>query len=329
MRCGRRRGGDPLATEVGAANTLRRRGGVWEAANTDVDGFLAPLSQARTADRCDGARATVLGGGGSARRRRPRAALEGRARSRCSARRAEQAREVAEALGAQTAAWPPAPKSWDLLVNCTPLGGAHLRAESPLPGGPFDGRLVYDLTYGPASRRSCVRRAPRGAPRSTALSMLVAQAERQFAWWTGRPADAGVMDAAARAAVAPQRVDTGAVVSGAGAPRPGTNAGRGRTRHAYSDVRGIHRSRAAQHLRARLQEVVADLLTPVSAFLKFAEQSDYSFLFESVEGGEQVARYSFLGKDPFLILRARDGKVLMERAGQETEADRGVRADAA
>jgi anthranilate synthase component 1 len=70
------------------------------------------------------------------------------------------------------------------------------------------------------------------------------------------------------------------------------------------------------------KEVVADLLTPVSAFLKFAEQSDYSFLFESVEGGEQVARYSFLGKDPFLILRARDGKVLMERAGQETESDK-------
>ena len=49
---------------------------------------------------------------------------------------------------------------------------------------------------------------------------------------------------------------------------------------------------------------MADLLTPVSAFLKIAEHSDYAFLLESVEGGEQVARYSFLGKDPFLILRA-------------------------
>ena len=51
------------------------------------------------------------------------------------------------------------------------------------------------------------------------------------------------------------------------------------------------------------KEIVADLLTPVSAFLKIAEHSDYAFLLESVEGGEQVARYSFLGKDPFLILR--------------------------
>ena len=52
------------------------------------------------------------------------------------------------------------------------------------------------------------------------------------------------------------------------------------------------------------KEIVADLLTPVSAFLKIAEDADYAFLLESVEGGEHVGRYSFLGKDPFLILRA-------------------------
>ena len=51
------------------------------------------------------------------------------------------------------------------------------------------------------------------------------------------------------------------------------------------------------------KEVVADLLTPVSAFLKIAEDADYAFLLESVEGGEHVGRYSFLGKDPFVILR--------------------------
>ena len=56
-----------------------------------------------------------------------------------------------------------------------------------------------------------------------------------------------------------------------------------------------------------VKELVADLLTPVSAFLKVAEHSDYAFLLESVEGGEHVGRYSFLGKDPFLILRGRDG----------------------
>src|SRR5262245_24018788 len=70
------------------------------------------------------------------------------------------------------------------------------------------------------------------------------------------------------------------------------------------------------------KEIVADLLTPVSAFLKIAEHADYAFLLESVEGGEHVGRYSFLGKDPFLILRARDGKTTIERAGATTESDR-------
>jgi anthranilate synthase component 1 len=69
------------------------------------------------------------------------------------------------------------------------------------------------------------------------------------------------------------------------------------------------------------KEIVADMLTPVSAFLKIAEHSDYAFLLESVEGGEQVARYSFLGKDPFLILRSRNGRTVVERAGQTTESE--------
>jgi anthranilate synthase component I len=68
-----------------------------------------------------------------------------------------------------------------------------------------------------------------------------------------------------------------------------------------------------------VKEIMADLLTPVSAFLKIAEHSDYAFLFESVEGGEQVARYSFLGKDPFLVLRSRGGNTVVDRSGVTTE----------
>src|SRR6266705_6470255 len=70
------------------------------------------------------------------------------------------------------------------------------------------------------------------------------------------------------------------------------------------------------------KELVADLLTPVSAFLKIAEHADYAFLLESVEGGEHVGRYSFLGKDPFLILRARDGRTTIESGGSVSESDR-------
>ena len=70
-----------------------------------------------------------------------------------------------------------------------------------------------------------------------------------------------------------------------------------------------------------VKEIIADLLTPVSAFLKIAEHSDYAFLFESVEGGERVARYSFLGKDPFLVLKARGSRTTIDRAGVRSETD--------
>jgi len=54
------------------------------------------------------------------------------------------------------------------------------------------------------------------------------------------------------------------------------------------------------------REVVADLETPVSAYLKVA-RGPYSFLLESVEGGERLARYSFIGTEPYRVLQTREG----------------------
>ncbi|MBI4851260.1 MAG: anthranilate synthase component I [Acidobacteria bacterium] len=51
------------------------------------------------------------------------------------------------------------------------------------------------------------------------------------------------------------------------------------------------------------KRVPADLLTPVAAYLRLQDNNPYSFLLESIEGGEQVARYSFLGVKPHLIMR--------------------------
>src|SRR5215468_11390665 len=56
------------------------------------------------------------------------------------------------------------------------------------------------------------------------------------------------------------------------------------------------------------KSVIADFLTPVSAFLKLEKDRSHAFLLESVEGGERIARYSFLGGDPFLIKRYKDGQ---------------------
>ena len=52
-------------------------------------------------------------------------------------------------------------------------------------------------------------------------------------------------------------------------------------------------------------EWVADLETPVSAWYKVCAGRPYSFLLESVEGGENLGRYSFLGCDPVWVLENR------------------------
>src|SRR5262245_19965180 len=56
------------------------------------------------------------------------------------------------------------------------------------------------------------------------------------------------------------------------------------------------------------KSVIADFLTPVSAFLKLEKDRSHAFLLESIEGGERIARYSFLGVDPFLVKRYRNGQ---------------------
>jgi 3-dehydroquinate dehydratase / shikimate dehydrogenase len=187
---------DRLTQAVGAANTLRRDGKGWQATNTDVDGFLAPLD-AVFGTRLRNARAAVLGAGGSAR------AVVAALRSRgvlvtVYARRPEQAQQLAQELDASAGEWPPPAGSWDVLVNCTPLGGAGKRDESPLPRDVVSGPLVYDLTYGSGPSALLRDAKAAGALTIDGLPMLVAQAERQFEWWTGQKPEPGVMANAVR-----------------------------------------------------------------------------------------------------------------------------------
>jgi 3-dehydroquinate dehydratase / shikimate dehydrogenase len=168
---------DDYARRVGATNTLKRCADGWEATNTDVAGFLGPL-----ADRdLGGARVSVLGAGGAARAVIVALNSVGAIPTIC-ARRLEQAREVA-GLGAAIGEWPPRPQSWDILVNCTPLGGMSNPDASPLPGGPFDGRLVYDLNYKPPETRLLKEARAAGCATLNGWPMLQAQARLQFDWW--------------------------------------------------------------------------------------------------------------------------------------------------
>ncbi|UCF97474.1 MAG: anthranilate synthase component I [Spirochaetaceae bacterium] len=63
-------------------------------------------------------------------------------------------------------------------------------------------------------------------------------------------------------------------------------------------------------------EVYADLETPVSAYLKL-RRGENTFLLESVEGGTQIGRYSFLGRDPSIIFEARGRTVTIRRGSQK------------
>jgi len=55
--------------------------------------------------------------------------------------------------------------------------------------------------------------------------------------------------------------------------------------------------------------VAADLETPVSAFLRVAAEEPEAFLLESVEGGEQVGRYTFIGIRPYKKMTAKGGRI--------------------
>lgn len=63
------------------------------------------------------------------------------------------------------------------------------------------------------------------------------------------------------------------------------------------------------------RRMLADVLTPVSLFLSIRKNADYPFLFESVEGGEHLARYSFIGKNPYQVLKF-DGEIVTLTEGE-------------
>ena len=185
---------DDRTAAIGAVNTLRRSPEGWEGRNTDLDGFMAPLA-GRT---LRGRRVAVLGAGGAARSVALALDAAGAAVT-VHARRAEAAAALAGAAGVTAGSWPPA-AGWDVLVNTTPVGTAPDVDASPIAlGGRLDGALVYDLVYNPPETALLARARALGADTIGGLAMLVAQAEAQFAWWTGITPPDGLMRRAALA----------------------------------------------------------------------------------------------------------------------------------
>ena len=190
---------DETAAAAGAVNTIAIKDGRWIGTNTDADGFLEPL-RARVPE-LRGRRAVILGAGGAARGVGLALRQQG-ATVAIAARRGDAARQVAAAIGCDVAEWPPAQRSWDLLVNATPAGS---RAQPGMPcdvlldGG--DGQVVYDLVYDPAPTALMRAAEASGLTVLGGLDMLVAQAERQFEIWTGGRPPRGLFAQAAGDAI--------------------------------------------------------------------------------------------------------------------------------
>ena len=85
----------------------------------------------------------------------------------------------------------------------------------------------------------------------------------------------------------------------------------------YPDLAEFKRQAEKATVIPVYRELLADLETPVSAFRKI-DDGRYSFLLESVEGGEKWGRYSFLGINPSVIFRVQGSQVSVEENGKKT-----------
>jgi shikimate dehydrogenase len=189
---------DSVGRRVGAINTVRVAEGRWQGTNTDVQGFLRPLVERIS---LSGLRASILGSGGAARAVAVALASQG-CRVRVHGRSPAHAEKVAALAAAEAAPFPPERGSWDLLVNCTPVGMYPHVDETPIDASHLTGQCVYDLIYNPADTRLLREAAGAGCRTVGGLEMLVAQAHEQFEWWTGVRPPAGVMREAARTRLA-------------------------------------------------------------------------------------------------------------------------------
>ncbi|MEK7865095.1 MAG: shikimate dehydrogenase [Planctomycetota bacterium] len=193
------------ATEIGAVNTLVRRGDAqavgWEGGNTDAAGALAAVARAYGASPdtpfLAGKRALVLGAGGAARaiawglaRAGARVAVSGRTGTRAEAL-AREMKLVAVPWDARAGEAP------DLLVNTTPVGMAPRAEESPWPSSALHaGMVVFDTVYHPRRTRLLADAKAAGARVVEGIEMLVEQAALQFTAWTGRPMPRAAVEAA-------------------------------------------------------------------------------------------------------------------------------------
>jgi shikimate-5-dehydrogenase len=177
----------PVATAIGAANTLvRRPDGGWHADNTDVPGMVRVLTDAGLSPA---PAITVLGGGGTARAALAAAARLGAAEVRVVTRRAESAAGLAPAAAAlgvrlSSVGWADAASAFDAdaVISTVPKGAAdELVAAVPWRAG----AVLFDAIYDPWPTPLAAAAAAHGVRVASGLDLLLAQALGQFEQFTG------------------------------------------------------------------------------------------------------------------------------------------------
>lgn len=183
---------DEAARQIGAVNTIVVEEDGLRGYNTDAEGVLAPL---REAIDLKGARVAIIGAGGAARAALWAFKREG-ARVTLFARDLPKAQPVAREFGADLQSLAEARfASFDLVVNATPLGarGAN-EGRTPATAEQLRGAgIAYDLVYNPSETLFLREARQAGCRTIGGLSMLVAQATRQFELWTGEEAPVDLM----------------------------------------------------------------------------------------------------------------------------------------
>ena len=199
---------DPLARKIGSVNTLRNDEGSIYAFNTDGTGITETLKE-KGVD-VNGRLALVLGNGGSARATAFTLAESG-AKLLIAGRNAKRIRVLADdihATGAdvETSLIPDLDTSTmrqvDIIINTTPVGMHPDTESSPLPPDLIlKHQVVFDIVYSPRITRLLNLAKQKGCVIITGDNMLLHQACRQFAIWTGKEAPVDVMRQALEAGI--------------------------------------------------------------------------------------------------------------------------------
>lgn len=195
---------DPIAQSIGAVNTVWRTEKGWKGTNTDVTGFIHPLTL--LARDWSQTTAVILGNGGAAR-----AVVAGCVQLGCAA--IHVVGRDAQKLEDFLHSWADMPTAnvhvhtWaqlqtllpqtDLLVNTTPIGMSSHEARSPLSAKETDSLrpnvIAYDLIYTPSPTVFLQQATERGAIAIDGLEMLIQQGAAALEIWLQQPAPVAVM----------------------------------------------------------------------------------------------------------------------------------------